>query len=284
MSFGDINRINTNLQALNARYALNKINQKIAKNEQQLATGKSINTAADNAAGFSIASQLTAKIGGLNQASKNVGTAKSMLNVAESGMNSINDILTKIKAKAVQGASDTVGATQRGYIKTQINNMMDQINNVVSQTKFQGKTLLSGNFAKSSGTLTFQVGQGNASSDTYKVNITNLHAKSGGLGISQMSGSAQSDFTGVLSSVSGAINTLGQAFNQIGIDQNSLSIRQDSLQQAMTSNKSARSSIQDANYAKLESQKIKLQIQQQTATSAFTQANSSQQAVLRFLK
>ena len=283
MSFGDINRINTNLQALNARYALNKINQKIAKNEQQLATGKSINKAADNAAGFSIASQLTAKIGGLNQASKNVGTAKSMLNVAESGMNSINDILTKIKAKAVQGASDSVGTTQRGYIKSQINNMMKQINNVVSQTKFQGKTLLSGNYSNTG--LTFQVGQGTSSSDTYTVTISNLKAnKTNGLGITQMNGQTVASFNTVLSTVKTAINKLGKAFNQIGIDQNSLSIKQDSLQQAMTSNKSARSSIQDANYAKLESQKIKLQIQQQTATSAFTQANSSQQAVLRFLK
>jgi flagellin len=286
MSFGDINRINTNIQALNARYSLNKLNQQISSNQQKLTTGLRINKAEDDAAGFSIASKLTAKVGGLTQASRNVNNAKSMLDVAEKGMDSINDILTTMKSKAVQGATDSMGSEERGYIKDQVDSLMDQIGDIVDSTKFQGDKLLDGTYAGGStgggSTLTFQVGAGTGSAATIDVNIADLDSDE--LGLSSMGGADQSDFQTLISNVDSAISTLSSSFNKIGIDQKSLSIRQDTLQQAITSNKSARSSIQDADFAKLESKSIKLQIKQQTAISAFAQANASPQAVLKFLQ
>ncbi|HYX07511.1 MAG TPA: flagellin, partial [Bacteroidales bacterium] len=85
MAFGDINRVNTNLQSLSAQYSLNKINQELAKNQLELSTGLRINKAQDDAAGFSIASKIKGKLAGMNQASRNIGDAKSMLNIGESG-------------------------------------------------------------------------------------------------------------------------------------------------------------------------------------------------------
>jgi flagellin len=289
MSFGDINRVNTNIQALNARYSLNSVNQKLSSVQEKLATGLRINKAEDDAAGFSIASKLSAKIGGLTQASRNVGNAKSMLNVAESGMDSINDILTTMKSKAVQGATDSIGSEERGYIADQIHSLMGQIDNIVSSTKFQGQELLGGGAIASTG-LTFQVGAGQDSSNQITVKINGLNATAtgtGGLGFTGAlagTGTAtQGDFQAFISQVDNALSTLGNDFNGLGISQKSLSIRQNTLQQQIISNKSARSSIQDADFAKLQSQSIKLQIEQQTAISAFAQANASSQAVLKFL-
>jgi flagellin len=286
MSFGNINRVNTNIQALNARYSLNTINEKLSNTQQKLATGLRINKAEDDAAGFSIASKLSAKIGGLNQASRNVGDAKSMLDVAESGMDSINDILTTMKSKAVQGATDSIGDDERGYIRDQLNDLMDQIDDIVGSTKFQGDELLGGDYASTG--LSFQVGGDNTSSSRIDVTIKDLKATaSDGLDMSKFStGTAidQSSFQNFIDNVDSALTTLSDAFNQMGIDQKSLSIRQETLQQAITSNKSARSSIQDADFAKLQSQSIRLQIEQQTAISAFAQANASSQSVLKFLQ
>lgn len=278
MAFGDINRVNTNIQSLNSQYSLNKIGERMADNQLKLSTGLRINKAEDDAAGFSIASKLESRISGLEQAQRNVGDAKAMLDVAESGMNSIMDTLTDMKSKAVQGASDSVGADERGYIQEQLNSLMDEINDIASQATFQGTNLLEGGSVENTG-LTFQVGAENG--DTQNVKIDS--ATQGGLGLSQLGGSSQADFANAIQDIDSAIATLAGDFNQIGIDQNSLSIKQQNLDQQITSNSSARSRIMDADFAKVQSESVKLQIMQQTATSALAQANSSPQSVLGFL-
>ncbi|SMO59493.1 flagellin [Fodinibius sediminis] len=273
MSFGDINRVNTNIQALNARYSLNKINSQLGDNQLKLSTGLRINKAEDDAAGFSIASKLSSRLEGMEQAQRNIGDAKAMLDVAESGMNSIMDTLIDMKSKAVQGASDTVGSEERGYIQDQINQLAAEIDKIANGTEFQGKTLLDGTFATTG--LSFQVGEGNG--DTMEVTIASQ------TGAPTLGGATQGDFSSAITAIDSAISSLAGEFNQIGIDQNSLSIKQDNLAQQINSNESARSRIQDADFAKLQSESVKLQIMQQTATSAFAQANAGPQTVLNFL-
>jgi len=322
MSFGDVNRVNTNLQSLGAQFSLNKINNKLASNQLKLSTGLRINKAEDDSAGFSIASKLSGKLGGMNQAMRNIGDAKSMLDVAETGMNSIMDTLIDMKSKATQAATDSVGSDERGYIGDQIEALAKEINNIVDQTDFQGKDLLKGdptlnadgdntNDGTGSLSLTFQVGE--SSSDTYSVSIdgisnntlfTDLKTGSGGGGVDitgmtiqdgsgtgtamgnltiDNSTATSASYSSLIDEIDKAISTLASGFNKIGIDQNSLSIKQDNISQAITSNSAARSRIQDTDFAKVQSEVVRQQIQQQTATAALAQANSSPQAVLGFM-
>jgi len=72
--------------------------------------------------------------------------------------------------------------------------------------------------------------------------------------------------------------------NNLGIYQTQLSIREEILTQAVNSNSSARSRVRDADFAKVQSEAVKLQILQQTAIASLAQANSAPQAVLGFLQ
>ncbi|MDZ7772924.1 MAG: flagellin [Balneolaceae bacterium] len=319
MSFGDINRVNTNLQAMSSQYSLNKINSRLADNQLKLSTGLRINRAEDDAAGFSIASKLSGRIAGLEQASRNVGDAKSMLDVAETGVNSIMDILVEMKSKATQAGTDSIGDTERGYIADQLEALATEINSIVDSTEFQGTKMLEGNGTDADGdadgtgtqSFTFQVGQG--SGDTKQVDIDALAVNTlfSGLIDTDPSGAnnigvfdhdtsndtsteargelkidsdaTASEFRSFIGNIDTAIETVAGVTNQMGIDQNSLSIRQENLSQAITSNSAARSRIQDADFAKIQSESAKLQIMQQTATFALAQANTSPQAVLGFL-
>ena len=288
MAFGDVNRVNTNLQSLSAQLSLNKINNKLANNQLKLSTGLRINKAEDDSAGFSIASKLSSKVSGMNQAMRNIGDAKSMLDIAETGANSIMDTLIQMKSKATQAATDSVGTEERGYIQDQIEALGEQINDIAGNTKYEGKTLLDGTTT----TLTFQVGEG--SGDTYDATLSDLQTSSlftattngvntNGVGSFALDNSDVSTFNSFLDAIDSAISSVGSSFNQLGIDQNALSIKQDNLSQAITSNSAARSRIQDADFAKVQSQVVRQQIQQQTATAALAQANSSPQAVLGFM-
>jgi flagellin len=282
MAFGDLNRINTNLQSLDAQFSLNKINKNLAETQLRLSTGKRINKAEDDAAGFSIAAKLSSRIAGLEQALKNTGDAKSVLDIAESSFNNILDILNEIKTKVTQAANDTYGNDERSFIQDQITSLRGEIDDLVSQTLYQGTQLLDGNYD-----ATFQVGE--TSGDTINVTIqtnggngfdaTGLNIQTGDITVDTAVNANAS-----LDAVDNAITEVATAVNGLGIDQTKLSIREENLTQAINSNSAARSRIEDADFAKEQSAAVKLQILQQTAISALAQANAAPQAVLGFVQ
>ena len=307
----NISQINTNLQALQGQSSLNKINNQLGDTQLKLSTGLRINKAEDDAAGFSIASKLTSRIEGLEQASRNIGDAKSVLDIAETGMNSVMDILVDMKAKAVQGANDTLGDKEREFIGSQIESLANEINSIAENTTFQGIELLGGDAAGAlvDTALTFQVGE--SSGDTLDVTLSAIsvntlfgnslaisdgaatptdvitttaaaNAPRDGLTVDEANITSTA-FNSFIDTIDSAIETLAGQFNQVGIDQTKLSIREENVDQAINSNSAARSRIQDADFAKVQSESIRLQILQQTATSALAQANSSPQSVLGFL-
>ncbi|MDG5768336.1 flagellin, partial [Balneolales bacterium ANBcel1] len=99
------------------------------------------------------------------------------------------------------------------------------------------------------------------------------------------------DFTGwdaegyrsFITDIDSAIDGMSERVNDIGIAQSSLSVREVTLSQGISANQSAVSRIMDTDFAKEQSESVRLQILQQTATSALAQANMGPQSVLGFL-
>ena len=148
MAEADFTRIATNIGALNALNSLRSINSRLGLHQQRLATGKRINTAADDPAGLTIATKMKARSEGLKTAIDNIGDAKNLLSVAEAGLGQITDILIQMRNKAEQAASDTLGSSEREAIASQIESMAAQIDDLVSETKWNGVQLLDGNINK----------------------------------------------------------------------------------------------------------------------------------------
>jgi flagellin len=283
MAFADFNRINTNVQSLDARFSLDKINKRLGNAQLQLSTGLRINKAEDDAAGFSISAKLSSRIAGLEQALANTGDSKSVLDIAESSLNSILDILTTLKTKSTQAANDTYGTEERGFIQSQVDSLLTELTALVDQTVYQEKSLLDGNY-----NATFQVGERTA--DVINVQIfqgtsgVGFDATGLGIGLGSVLVDTNANAQLAMSNVDSAINFTASIVNKLGIYQTQLSIREEILTQAINSNSSARSRIRDADFAKVQSESVKLQILQQTAIASLAQANSAPQAVLGFLQ
>ena len=323
-SFGDYNRVNTNVTAMDAQLSLNKINRDLGDSRLRLSTGFKINNAEDDAAGFAIATKLKSRVAGLEQALQNVSDAKSILDIAEGSYGSILDNLIEMKSLATQAANGTIatGSDEMKYISAQLEALSIDISDVAKSTKFNGVTLTNSATAGTSAdlntdsqTLTFQVGEG--TSDTMTVTLNDVdtgklfgttHA-SGTSSTNPLADKAistniladvsQEDHRGAIviteGSVTGAemrtfvtaidtaINTMNSNMNSVGIDQRSLSGKEVNLTESITANSAARSRIMDTDFAKEQSNSIRLQILQQTATAALSQANMGPQAVLGFL-
>ena len=97
----------TNVGALSATKAASAVNKSMETSMARLASGKRINSAADDSAGLAIASRLTAEARGLDMAARNAADAQAMLNTIESAHNEITNILQRMRELAVQGANDT---------------------------------------------------------------------------------------------------------------------------------------------------------------------------------
>ena len=315
-SFGDFNRVNTNVTALGARLSLNKINSELGDSRLKLSTGKRINSAEDNSAGYAIATKLNSRVKGLEQALQNVSDAKSVLDIIESSYNSIMDNLIEMKRLGLQAANDTLSRSERTLIAQQIHGHGANINDIAISTHFNGIALN----PTTDTTLTFQTGEGTSDTESItlrQVDILGLFGpvdtQLGGtqdhidieINIAQLShldddnddrgeiaylliGGTQvkadgGDFKVYSGKISEAIDKLNGYLNEVGINQRSLSSKEENLTQAITANSAAHSRIMDTDFAKEQSNSIRLQILQQTATAALSQANMGPQAVLGFL-
>ncbi len=174
----DVTRIASNIGALNALNSLQNINKQLATHQTRLSTGKRINSAADDPAGLSIATKMLARSEGMKVAIDNISDASNLLSVAESGLSKMNDILVQMRNKAEQAASDTLGTTERQAIQTQLSSYAEQLDAIVSETKWNGTKLLDGTVSKQ-----FQTGVDNGESTTWALN-QNHGAGSTGLNIS----------------------------------------------------------------------------------------------------
>ena len=142
----DVTRIASNIGALNSLWALQTVNKQLGVAQTRLSTGKRINSAADDPAGLTIATKLNSRSEGLKVALGNIGDAKNLLAVAEAGVGRITDIIVQMKNKASQGASDTMGINERTAIQAQLDAYAQQIDDIVTQTAWNGNKLIDGNY------------------------------------------------------------------------------------------------------------------------------------------
>ena len=277
MSFGDLTRINTNLQAMSSLNALQRTNSQIGLRQLRLATGSRINRAEDDSAGYTIAKKLQARVRGQAKALDNIGDAKSMLTVAEGSLNSVMDILQNMKEKAVQAANDTMGTEERTAIKNELDALSAEIGDILGDTTFNGTSLFSSTSATS---FTFQVNAENG--DTFTASLATIGVGASGMsvGTSDLGVGSAVSAGATLSRVDTAINTVASRLATIGDSQKRLTFKQENLTTSMNNYEAARSRIEDADFAKEQMEIIKLQILQQTGTASLAQANSAPQSIL----
>ena len=112
--------LNTNISSLQAQNNLNKSSSELNTATEDLSSGLKINSAADNAAGFAIATRFQTQIGGLSQASQNASDAINLAQTAGSALTQVTSNLQSIRDLAVQAANGTFQSSDRAAINTSV--------------------------------------------------------------------------------------------------------------------------------------------------------------------
>lgn len=272
--------VNTNVSSLNAQRSLASSSVELKTAMERLSSGKKINSAADDAAGFAIAERMTAQIRGLNMAAKNANDGLSMLATIENATNDVTDMLQRIRELAVQAVNDTNGSTDRSYLQDEVVSLLAEIDRVASQTVYNNKVLLDGNL---SGNI--QVGTEATQSITFSIDsIATADIGDGVTALSAISVTSSSEASDALVVISGAIEQVAGQRASYGALQNRLEYTVSNLLNVAEFTTAARSRIEDADFAGESARLSKAQVLQQTGTAMLAQANAASQLALQLIR
>ena len=275
------------------------LNQKsVSSSLEKLSYGLQINKASDDASGMAIADKLRTQRSGLNQSIDNANSAVALIQIADKAMSEQSTILDIIKFKLVQASTDTTSSDGRNAIARDINKLLDQLDDIASQTNYNGKTLLqkSTDDTNSAEQLIFQIGEKNEnkirSSGSIRANTNGLANSNVDRTLSQLKTDTSGDgsFLTVskartyLKTVDVALTDLNTMRSDLGSTQNQVESATRNILTAVTNIANAESVIRDVNYAKESANFSRTTIISNASSYAMSQANAKPQTVLQLLQ
>ena len=138
--------VNTNLAAMNAANNTARAESGLRTAMERLSSGQRINSAADDAAGLAISERMQTQIRGFNQAIRNVNDGVSMVQSVDGALGEITDALQRMRELAVQAVNGSNTAMDRIALQNELSSLTEQINLTAGSTRFNGMSLLNGNF------------------------------------------------------------------------------------------------------------------------------------------
>ena len=290
--------IATNTSANTALIYLNRNSEDQAKSLAKLSSGTRIVSASDDAAGLAVAARLQADVTTLEQAGRNTLQARAVLQTADGALSRIADILQRMKSLAAQAASGSVDASSRGFIDQEYQQLMTEIDNIATQTEFNGQALIDGSYNAAAGT--FLVGVDSADTivvdlsiagDDVNAQIANLTDATDtdnlggtdvltvGTGIVGGTGALHASLVldGAIDQVSGYRATLGSYISRF-------EYRGEYIESAVENLTAARSSIMDVDIAAEQTELTAKQVLTEAAIASLAQANQSKASLLALLR
>ncbi|MDH4420948.1 MULTISPECIES: flagellin [Bacillus] len=135
-------RINTNINSMRTQEYMRQNQAKMSNSMDRLSSGKRINNASDDAAGLAIATRMRARESGLGVASNNTQDGISLIRTADSAMNSVSNILLRMRDLANQSANGTNTDDNKAALQKEFAELQKQITYIADNTQFNDKNLL----------------------------------------------------------------------------------------------------------------------------------------------
>ena len=136
--------LGSNIGALKALRSLQKSTERLNSVFQRLSSGQRINRASDDAAGLAIAESLKADQKIINQGVRNLNDGATLLNIADSALESLSAITLRLKELAQQASNGTLSGTQRQVLDKEAQALSKEYTRIVQTTSYNGIKLLDG--------------------------------------------------------------------------------------------------------------------------------------------
>ena len=118
----------------------------IEKNVEKIASGSRIPSFSDDSVDSASVVRMTNKITALEQANRNVKNSQDLLITADTGIAQVRTIVERLKEIGIQSANENISQEERTILSDEYSQLIDEIDFVVSTTKYNGIELLDGSF------------------------------------------------------------------------------------------------------------------------------------------
>ena len=282
------NSIFNNTLSNTAQKFLDINTRRVGQSIERISSGIRVNRAADDVAGLAISEALRSDIRVLRQGVRNLNDGISLINVVEGALNEQSGAVIRLNELATQGASETLGASERQTINLEIASLTAEIDRIAATTEFNGRTLLDGSLAQSvqASEQTFiQIGTDSRSASRINLNTElNISASnSTQLGINNLSVSTCKDSQSALDDIATALETLNFVRGGAGAVQNRFVKSLGTLTVSIQNLTAAESTLRDADIAEELALLTRNQIIAMTSISMVGQTNLAGQDLLDIL-
>jgi flagellin len=267
--------VNTNTGAMVALQNLNATNSQLQIVQAQINTGLKVASAKDDGATWAIAQSQRAQVASLDSVKSSLQRGQSTADVAITAGQTVSDLLTQMKQKALAASDSSLDATSLAALNTDFQSLRDQISQVVSNADFNGTNLIK------SGATDYQALANAAGSSTLTVHAQDLSLGGANvtinatdtIGTTALATAMVGTCDTCISNVSAALAKLGTGSTALQTHLNFVSKLQDTLTTGI-------GNLVDADLAKASAQLQALQTKQQLGVQALSIANSSTSALL----
>ena len=236
--------IGTNIGALLASAAISS-HQRGAEAMARLASGKRINSSADDPAGVAIASKLNSEIRNTSQAIRNALDRQALLNTSEGGHKEVENILQRMREIAVQAEKDTNCSQDRDNLNAEMKALSTEIDRISCVTSWAGQNLM----GEGRSQFSFQVGTSINAKSAITVPINSMSANTLLVDHAAVSVNSPEASRSAIFAIDGAITLVNSQRSMLGATSNRLGYAVNNLTNVSNNLTAALGRIQDADYA-----------------------------------
>jgi flagellin len=270
-----LNSVNTNTGALVALQNLNSTNAELSQVQSRINTGKKVSSAKDNGAVWAIAQSQTATSKSLNAVKDSLQRAQSTIDVSVAAGESVSDLLSQMKEKALAASDASLDSTSRSALNEDFKALRDQIGKAVSNADFNGSNMI-----KSGGTTIYALANADGSS---KITVAAQSLALGGANVTVASTGTigtVTTATAMIATVTTSIANVGAALAKLGTGSKALDSHLTFIGKLQDSLDAGVGNLVDADLAKESAKLQALQTKQQLGVQALSIANQSTSSLL----
>lgn len=271
-----LNSINTNAGALIALQNLNGTSSELATVQQRISTGKKIGSAKDNGAIWATAKNQSATARSINSVKDSLQRGQSTIDVALAAGDTITDLLSKMKEKALAASDTSLNTSSFTALKADFESLRDQVTKAATNAKFNGVSLGDGSTTQ----LTFLA---NTDGSGFTINAKTLSLAGLGLTTTATFANAAAAKT-MIGSISTALETATNKLASLGTSSTGLDTHMTFVGRLQDSLDAGVGNLIDADLAKESAKLQSLQTKQQLGVQALSIANSSSAAILTLFR
>ncbi len=277
--------INTNNGAMVALQTLKQVNKDLSSTQNQISTGKAINTAKDGSAIWAISKVMEADVAGFKTISDSLNVGEATIAVASAGAEQIVNVLEDMKALAVSANSETADFAK---IETEMAEKQAQITSIIGASQFNGANLLATDVDGSGATnLTVMSSLNRVGSSAPTIQTIDVATVDFEANLDVASRTSIADVTTAataLGEIEGYLQTAINGAASLGASSKRIDDQNEFVGKLTDAMKSGIGALVDADMEEASARLQALQTQQQLGIQALSIANQAPQSILSLFR